>query len=396
MTKKPAKQLTTDGDSPTVFDLECLAQSIQTAHEELARQASKAVNISLTVRNWLIGHYIAEFELNGADRALYGDKLLDRLATRLSELGVKTCEKRRLYQYLRFYNTYPEIVRSLTAQSQKLLLPGIQSTVLTKVRSAPALFGLKLIDSLSYTHLELLVALDDEAKRAFYETECVRGSWSVRDLKRQISSLLYERSQLSIDKHRLLDDLPVATEPSTQRLTIRDPYIFEFLGLTPLEVMSESHLEDQLLDKLQAFLLELGQGFCFEARQRRMLIGDKYYFVDLVFYHRILKCHVLVDLKLEEFTHENIGQLNTYVSWFDKHVREPGDNPPIGILLCTEKDYALVQYALAAMDNSLFVSKYQLQLPTPEVLKQQLEAERRRLEDELESSNEQQEKDLHE
>ncbi|MCC7338221.1 MAG: DUF1016 family protein [Pirellulaceae bacterium] len=143
-------------------------------------------------------------------------------------------------------------------------------------------------------------------------------------------------------------------------------------------------------------MLELWQGFCFEARQRRMLIGDKYYFVDLVFYHRILKCHVLVDLKLEEFTHENIGQLNTYVSWFDKHVREPGDNPPIGILLCTEKDYALVQYALAAMDNSLFVSKYQLQLPTPEVLKQQLEAERRRLEAELESSIEQQEKDFHE
>ena len=114
-----------------------------------------------------------------------------------------------------------------------------------------------------------------------------------------------------MDKQKLLDDLPTATEPSTQRLTIRDPYIFEFLGLTPLEVMSESHLEDQLLDKLQAFLLELGQGFCFEARQRRMLIGDKYYFVDLVFYHRILKCHVLVDLKLEEFTHENIGQLNT-------------------------------------------------------------------------------------
>jgi predicted nuclease of restriction endonuclease-like (RecB) superfamily len=391
MTKKFTKQSITDGNAPAVFDLECLARSIQTAHEELAHQASKAVNISLTVRNWLIGHYIAEFELNGADRASYGDKLLDRLAVRLIDLGVKTCEKRRLYQYLRFYNTYPKIARSLTAQSQKLLLSGAQSAALPKMRSAPALSGSQLIDSLSYTHLELLVALDDEAKRAFYEDECVRGSWSVRELKRQITSLMFERSELSIDKQKLTAQTAAGAEQSSTRLTIRDPYVFEFLGLMPQEVMSESHLEDQLLDKLQEFLLELGQGFCFEARQRRMLIGDKYYFVDLVFYHRILKCHVLVDLKLEDFTHENIGQLNTYVSWYDKNVRELGDNPPIGILLCTEKDHALVQYALAAMDNALFVSKYQLQLPTPEVLKSQLEAERRRLEAEQESS---QEKDL--
>ncbi|MCB1359558.1 MAG: DUF1016 family protein [Maritimibacter sp.] len=276
-------------------------------------------------------------------------------------------------------------------------MPGKDLSSTTAIRqSATAISGERLISSLSFTHICELLRCEEAEKRAFYESECIRGCWSVRELKRQINSLLFERSQLSMDKQKLLDDLPTATEPSTQRLTIRDPYIFEFLGLTPLEVMSESHLEDQLLDKLQAFLLELGQGFCFEARQRRMLIGDKNYFVDLVFYHRILKCHVLVDLKLEEFTHENIGQLNTYVSWFDKHVREPGDNPPIGILLCTEKDYALVQYALAAMDNSLFVSKYQLQLPTPEVLKQQLESERRRLEAELESSNEQQGNDFHE
>lgn len=385
MTEKPAILSTNDGSAPAVFDLECLARSIQTAHEELTRQASKAVNSSLTVRNWLIGHYIAEFELNGADRASYGERLLDRLASRLSELGVKTCEKRRLYQYLRFYNAYPEIVRSLTAQSQKLLLSGNQIETLPKVRSVPALSGSEIIDSLSYTHLELLVAIDEEVKRAFYETECVRGSWSVRELKRQIASLMFERSELSIDKQKLSTQTAAHADQSRTRLTIRDPYVFEFLGLLPQEVMSESHLEDQLLDKLQEFLLELGQGFCFEARQRRMLIGDKYYFVDLVFYHRVLKCHVLVDLKLEDFTHENIGQLNTYVSWYDKNVREQGDHPPIGILLCTEKDHALVQYALAAMDNALFVSKYQLQLPTPEVLKQQLEAERRRLEAEQES-----------
>ena len=383
MTKKPAKRSTTDGNSPAVFDLECLARSIQTAHEELARQASKAVNISLTVRNWLIGHYIAEFELNGADRASYGDKLLDRLAVRLIELGVKTCEKRRLYQYLRFYNTYPEIVRTLSAQSQKRLLMGDSSRSVEKVRTAPALSSQQLIDCLSYSHFELLVALDSVAKRAFYESECIHGCWSFRDLKRQIASLLFERSELSVNKQKLAVQTQTGVEHLSAHLAIRDPYVFEFLGLTPQEVMSESHLEDQLLDKLQEFLLELGQGFCFEARQRRILIGDTYNFIDLVFYHRILKCHVLVELKLEAFSHENIGQLNTYVSWYAKNVRTADDNPPIGILLCTEKDHALIEYALAGMDNALFVSKYQLQLPAKDVLKRQIETERQRLELEL-------------
>lgn len=367
---------------PTVSDLESLARSIQIAQEVLARQASKAVNTSLTLRNWLIGYYIAEYELHGTDRASYGDKLIEKLAIRLSELGVKTCEKRRLYQYLKFYNAYPEIVQTLSAQFQQRLLLGGGESSLAKVRTATAQSSQNLLDSLSYSHFELLIAIDSDVKRRFYEQESIRGCWSFRDLKRQINSLMFERSELSFDKKRLADEAQAGSETQPSNLVIRDPYIFEFLGLRASEVMSESHLEDQLLDKLQAFLLELGQGFCFEARQRRILIGDKYYFVDLVFYHRLLKCHVLVDLKLEEFTNENIGQLNTYVSWFNRNVREPTDNPPIGILLCTEKDHALVQYALAAMDNSLFVSKYQLQLPTPEVLKRQIEEERQRLEQE--------------
>lgn len=383
MSDKSADMKRSDVPASESFDLESLARSIQRVHDELFRQAAKAVNISLTIRNWLIGHYIAEFELNGADRAAYGDKLLDRLADRLTELGVRTCDKRRLYQYLRFYNTYPEIVRSLTAQSQTLLLSGSARTLPEKVRSAPALSGTQILESLSYTHIEQIVALENAEKRAFYESECIRGSWSVRELKRQISSLLYERSELSLDKQKLTTEVHRHSEVQTQSLIIREPYIFEFLGLTPQEVMTESKLEDQLLGKLQSFLLELGQGFCFEARQRRILIGDTYNFIDLVFYHRILKCHVLVELKLEAFSHENIGQLNTYVSWYAKNVRQADDNPPIGILLCTEKDHALIEYALAGMDNALFVSRYQLQLPTKDVLKRQIEMERQRLEAEL-------------
>lgn len=188
----------------------------------------------------------------------------------------------------------------------------------------------------------------------------------MRELRRQIHSLYYERSGLSIDKNKLSKLARQNAEEALPTLPVRDPYVFEFLGLTPQEVMSESHLEDELISKIEKFLLELGHGFCFEARQKRILIGDENYFVDLVFYHRILKCHVLVELKLAEFNHENIGQLNTYVSWYRKNIMTAGDNPPIGILLCTHKRHSLAEFALAGMDNQLFVSKYQLELPKRE------------------------------
>ena len=197
--------------------------------------------------------------------------------------------------------------------------------------------GDQLVERLAFTHFVELIKLEDPLKRTFYEIECIRGNWSVRELKRQINSLYFERSGLSKDKKKLAALAQEGAETAEPKLAIRDPYIFEFLGLKPKEVMSESHLEEELLDKLQDFLLEMGYGFCFEARQKRILIGDTHNFVDLVFYHRILKCHVLVELKLEEFSHETIGQLNTYVSWYRKNMMTEGDNPTVGILLCTKK-----------------------------------------------------------
>ena len=179
----------------------------------------------------------------------------------------------------------------------------------------------------------------------------------MRELKRQIASLYYERSGLSRDKDALTKIAQETAEQTDPATIIRDPYIFEFLGLKPAEVIEEADLESALIGKLQEFLLELGGGFCFEARQKRILIGDTYGFVDLVFYHRTLKCHILIDLKLEKFSHENIGQLNTYVSWYRKNMMSEDDNPPVGILLCTKKNHALVEYALAGIDNQLFVSK---------------------------------------
>ncbi len=339
--------------------------------------AAKAVNISLTLRNWLIGCYIAEYELRGADRAAYGQRLLPQLADELAKLNVRGCEKRQLYQYLRFFQVYPEIVRSVTAQFQNLVPEEVMARG-DKMRSPTAFSGndpQQIIQKLSYTHLEQLVAIDDDVKRAFYEFECMRGNWSVRELKHQTASLYYERSGLSKNKAKLAGLTQSNAEQSDPKLAIRDPYIFEFLGIKPSEVMAESGLEDALLSKLQEFLLELGHGFCFEARQKRILIGESYGFVDLVFYHRVLKCHVLIDLKLEEFSHENIGQLNTYVSWYRKNIMTKGDNPPVGILLCTRKDHALVEYALAGINNRLFVSKYQLALPSKDDMQRFLERE---------------------
>ena len=352
-----------------------LVQSIRQVHDQFAAQAGRAVNISLTLRNWLIGLYIAEYELQGADRAKYGEKLLTMLSKELRKHHINSTGRRQLYNYLSFYRVFPEIVRTVPAQSKYLLPTAILSDK-EKVRTVSAQLQLppeKLINTLSYSHLELLVVLDDSLKRAFYEIECIRGNWSVRELKRQIASLYFERSGLSKNKKKLAELVQSGAEAAEPKLAIRDPYIFEFLGLKPQEVMSESALEDSLLDKLQNFLLEMGHGFCFESRQKRILIGDDYFFIDLVFYHRILKCHVLTELKVDGFSHEYLGQLNTYVNWYRKNEMTEGDNPPVGILMCTQKKHALVEYALAGMDNQLFVSKYQLELPGKEEIRRFLE-----------------------
>jgi len=367
---------------------EQLTETIRSVHTSLASQAAKAVNVCLTLRNWLIGHYIAEYQLNGADRAKYGEKLIPELAKQLSDLS--NCNRRQLYDYLNFFQAYPQIaevaslllaryspesptlpiVPSLRAQLQEPVNQGLTHPA-EKVPSVGALSQMppeKLLNSLSYTHLKQIFSIEDPLKRLFYEVECIKGGWSVRELQRQIGSLYFERSGLSKDKKKLSELANENAELDDISLTIRDPYIFDFLGLQPEEVLTESHLEKLLLEKIEAFLLELGRGFCFEARQRRILIGETYYFIDLVFYHRILKCHILVELKTQPLTHENLGQLNTYVSWYEQNVKESTDNPPVGILLCTDNNQALAQYALAGMDSQLFVSQYQVELPTKETL----------------------------
>lgn len=364
----------TSAASPLSF--ERLVLTIGQAHAELASQASRSVNASLTLRNWLIGYHIAEYEQQGTDRALYGDKIIERLSERLIQAGVSRAEARELRRYRQFYLAYPQIRESLSPELVGTFLP--QTDIGKNRESLSPKLGVavgEVLTKLSFSHIAEILQCDDATKRAFYEMECIRGNWSVRELKRQMASLYYERTGLSNDKGKVANLAQAGAERAGPTLAIRDPYIFEFLGLKSQEVMSESHLEDQLLDKLHDFLLELGHGFCFEARQKRILIGDSQNFVDLVFYHRVLKCHVLVELKLAAFNHENIGQLNTYVNWYRKNMMTDGDNPPVGILLCTQKDHALVEYALAGIDNGLFVSKYMLELPKKEEMQRFIEGQ---------------------
>ncbi|MDR2499898.1 MAG: PDDEXK nuclease domain-containing protein [Treponema sp.] len=347
-----------------------MIEAIKDIHISLKNQSIKAINTSLVTRNWIIGCYIAEYELNGADRAVYGNKVLDELSKNLKDIS--NCNKRQLYRYLQFYRNYPEIMGTLSPQFKE----GLLKKTIKKPGGLSPLFSPQnhtLIEKISYSHFELLSNIADETKRLFYEAECIRGNWSVRELERQIVSLYYERSGLSLNKEKLADMANAKAITDSPAIVIRDPYIFEFVGLKARDVMSESQLEDQLIENIESFLLELGNGFCFEARQKRIIIGDESFFVDLVFYHRLLKCHVLIELKVDKFNHENIGQLNSYVTWYKRNIMAPGDNPPIGILLCTDKNHALVEYALAGMDNNLFVSKYMLELPKKEEIQSFIE-----------------------
>jgi predicted nuclease of restriction endonuclease-like (RecB) superfamily len=326
------------------------------------------------MRNWLIGYRIEAYERQGVDRATYGDKLMDTLAERLVKQGWARCERRELYRFRQFYLAYPRIVESLTPQSLLLtewsplqaLVPSLPGQIRESAtpQSLPA--HPELVFRLSFTHLNELIQLPDDTQRRFYEIECIRGNWSVRELRRQIASLYYQRSGLSKDKARLSAMAHAAAQPPQPAHIIRDPYVFEFLGLRSRDVMAESDLEDALLDRLQDFLLELGHGFCFEARQKRILIGDEHFFIDLVFYHRILKCHILVELKTDAFRHEHLGQLNNYVAYYKKQQMTSGDKPPIGILLCTRKNDALVEFALGDLSNKVFVSRYAVELPRKE------------------------------
>ena len=347
-----------------------LTSIIQTTHDAAQSSAVKAINRMQTMRNWLIGYYIVEYEQHGKDRAEYGTKLLKKLEERVNRKGMTTT----LFKWARkFYRLYPQMTDNLPVRICATMMHQLQSIENKEDAIGASMMhqfmtpGKTIISHLSFTHLREIMTLDDPLARYFYEQECIKCTWSVRELRRQISTNLYVRAGISSNPEKMLS-LPSIQGHDSIDLQIRQPFTFEFLGLKAQDVVDEHDLEDALISHLQEFILELGKGFCFESRQKRIIIDDEYYYPDLVFYNRILHCGVIIELKNEEFSHENLGQLNAYVSYYKENEMQPGDNPPVGILLCTRKGKKMVEYALAGMDNQLFVSTYMLQLPDRKTL----------------------------
>ena len=365
--------------SKTLHSFNDLASIIQSTHDAAQSSAVRAINRMQTMRNWLIGYYIVEFEQHGKDRAEYGTQLLKKLEEQVNRKGLNVT----LFQTSRnFYNLYPQMgglfvpndIYSTLSNKSESRIPlmdkstdaqtnTICATVSHKFQTPPEM----IVSRLSFSHIREIMSVDDPLARYFYEQECIKCTWSVRELRRQISTNLYFRAGISGNPEKMLSQSSVQGHDSAA-LQIRQPFTFEFLGLKAQEIVDEHDLEDALISHLQEFILELGKGFCFEARQKRIIIDDEYYYPDLLFYNRILHCGVIIELKNEEFSHENLGQLNAYVSYYKENEMQLGDNPPVGILLCTRKGKKMVEYALAGMDNQLFVSTYMLQLPDRKTL----------------------------
>ena len=356
----------------TSFSFDHLSELVLQLHDSAYSATVKAINRFATIRNYVIGFYIVEYEQHGNDRAKYGDRLLKRLAESVNKRGIN---ETILKNCRRFYLAYPQIKDYLTAISPTASENSLGKSPTASDKSSqisptasdnfitPAA---ELVSKLSFSHIVEILTIDDPLARFFYETECIRCCWSVKELRRQISTNLYFRAGVSQKPELLLERTEINTSPA---ITIKDPFSFEFLGLRP-EAFTENDLENALIGHLQEFLLEMGKGFCFEARQKRMIIDDEYYFADLVFYNRILHCNVIIELKDDEFRHADLSQLNAYVSYFRENEMNIGDNPPVGILLCTRKGDKMVEYALAGMDNDLFVSTYMLSLPDKKALQE--------------------------
>lgn len=356
-----------------------LIRAISAIDTEMVGRVATVANQALVLRNWIVGAYIVEFEQHGADRAKYGSRLLERLAADLKDKGVRGLGDPRVLRDCRvLFQTYPQIRGSVTREFPALPeQPAEQPEKrgASTRESATPLEATQILQ-LSWTKLQELIRIDDPLKRAFYEKECLRGNWSVRQLQRQIGSLLFERTGLSTDRQAVAERARKQERQEPLADILRDPYILEFTGLAERHEYSENDMEGALLDHLQRFLLELGRGFCFEARQFRMTEGLKHHRVDLVFYHRRLRCHVLIDLKVRPFQPGDAGQMNFYVNWFKANMMESGDNPPVGMLLCSDHDGAEVEFATAGMDRQLFVSRYLTALPSVEQMRAFLERDR--------------------
>ena len=330
--------------------------------EGAQKYAYRLIDTTLVLRNWFIGKRISEEELNGSDRADYGKKTVNSLAKNLTEKYGKGYTKRALYQYLEFYRKFPQIVYS----------GGTKSDASEIVYSASTQSGL-----LSWTHYRVLLQVTDENARLWYAKEALKQTWSVKTLQRNVSSQYYYRLLKTQDKDSVEQEMKQLTTPLQDKLEfIKNPVIAEFLGMQQNDSYLESDLEKCIIDNLSQFLMELGKGYAFVARQQHIHTEKEDYYIDLVFYNYILKCFVLIDLKTKKITHQDVGQMDMYIRMYDEIKKAPDDNPTLGIILCSDTDEDIARYSILHDNEQLFASKYKLYLPSEEELRAEIEVQK--------------------
>ena len=371
--RNDAEQLSIESDGSLADDsqyLSVLGDVIELL--EAGRQAAaRSVNSIMTVSYWKIGRCIIESEQQGEERAIYGESLIKRLSADLKQKVGRGFSERNLEQMRRFYSLWP-IPQAVPTDadfellSQYFLLP--------------------------WSHYVKLMSVRSEESRTFYESESLRNGWSLRQLNRQITTKFYERTLLSRNKAAMLNKgaQPQAGEAALPEEEIKDPFVLEFLNLK--DEYSENDLEEGLIQHIESFLLELGNDFAFLGRQRRLRIGDQWFRIDLLFFHRRLSCLVIVDLKLGEFTHADAGQMHLYLNYAREHWAYPGENPPVGLILCDKKDEAVAKYALGGLPNKVLASEYQMTLPDEKTLAAELKRTRQFLEARAENAIDSQQK----
>ncbi len=333
------------------------------------KAAYRAVNSTLVIRNWLLGKRIFEEEIEIDGRAEYGKKVISELAEKLSIKYGKGYSKRSLYKYLQFYKYFPEIVHSPRAQSEN---SGINSLInenyINLIQKSPLL---------SWTHYVKLLQVNDSTARSWYEKEAYEQTWSVMTLQRNISSQYYYRMLKTQDKTGVENEMKELTSQYQDKLEfIKNPVIAEFLGMQENSSYYESDLEQSIISNLQKFLMELGKGYAFVARQQHIHTEKEDYYIDLVFYNYILKCFVLIDLKTTKITHQDVGQMDMYIRMYDELKKRDDDNPTLGIVLCADTDEDIARYSVLHGNEQLFASKYKLYLPTEEELRAEIKTQK--------------------
>lgn len=382
MTKKKLPEKT-----ETALGYDIVLSGVAELLEAARRTSARATNAIMTATYWEIGRRIVEYEQGGQSRAAYGTQLIDCLAVDLTSKFGRGFKRSNLFQMKAFYLEYSGIVQTVSGQSDKIrqTLSAELSTAVSssKIQTLSEQFTLKDIANrfpLPWSHYVLLLSVKKPEGRSFYEAEALRGGWSVRQLERQINSQFYERTALSRNKAAMLKKgaVPLPDDVLTPEEEIKDPFVLEFLGLK--DEYSESDLEGALIGQLENFLLELGSDFTFVGRQRRLRVGDEWYRVDLLFYHRRLRCLVIIDLKLGKFTHADAGQMHLYLNYAREHWTHPGENPPVGLILCAQKDHAVAKYALEGLPNKVMAAEYKTVLPDEKTLVAEIERSRKMFE----------------